>query len=173
MTSYLLQGEHEVLLPAGKRPSPEAVADWLEQRMRSEGLRVSRLGDAVIEFRSRFRILRGEYFRPTLKFLARGEIEINEGPGGPVITVRANPHIWDGLIPMIPLTFLFGWTAATGVLRLAAGLGGILVGGVVLFLNWSALQMFLQSASANLRIWQTKRSYLPLLEGDNTVISRQ
>jgi len=160
--SYLLNTEYEVVLPGGHRPSPEGVTDWLERRMRGEALNVRRIGETMLEFRSRFGLLRNRYLRPSLTFLARGEVEVRDGASGPIIAVRANPHMWDGLIPIIAMSFAFGWTTATGLLRWIGALCGIVLGGILLFLNWSALRMFLQSTSANLRIWQTGRSYLPL-----------
>ena len=162
MGFYLLDAEYEVVLPAGHRPSPEVVADWLEHRMRSEDLNVRRVGGTMLEFRSQFSLVLNQYWRPSLKFLARGEVEIGDGVNGPIIAVRGNPHIWNGLIPVVAMSFAFGWPAATGLLRWGAALAGIVLGGIPLFLNWSALRMFLQSTSANLRIWQTGRSYVPL-----------
>jgi hypothetical protein len=156
----LLRAEYPVPLPVGNRPSPEDVAAWLERLIRSEDVSVQRVGETTLEFHSRFKLSRSE---DPLASFARGEVEVVSGADGPILEVRANPHLWRGLIPLA-LVGLFGWTDAAEILRWGAGLGGIVIGGVLLFLNWSSLKMFLISTAANLRTWRTGRPYLPLPE---------
>jgi hypothetical protein len=156
-----LQAEYPVPLPVGNRPTPEEVADWLERTLRSEDISVRRVGEATLEFRSKFRLI-WRYSRNSLACVGRGEVDVVAGADGPVLAVRANPRIWYGLIPIALLFVLVGWTDAAELLRWGAGLGGLLLGGILLFLNWSSLNMFLISTAANLRIWRTGRAYLPL-----------
>ena len=158
MGSYLLRAEYPVPLPVGNRPSPEDVAAWLERLIRSENVSVQRVGETALEFRSRFRLSRSH---DSLASFARGEVEVRDGADGPIIEVHANPHLWRGLIPLALVGF-FGWTDAAAILRWGAGLGGIVIGGILLFLNWSGLNMFLISTAARLRTWRTGHPYLPL-----------
>jgi len=148
--AYLFRAEYPVPLPVGNRPSTEDVAAWLERLIRSENVSVQRVGETTLEFRSRFRLSRSH---DSLASFARGEVEVRGGADGPIIEVRANPHLWRGLIPLA-LVGLFGWTDAAAILRWG--------GGILLFLNWSGLNVFLISTAASLRTWRTGRPYLPL-----------
>src|SRR5256885_13006524 len=47
--------------------------------------------------RSRFRLSRS---LDSLASFARGEVDVRGGADGPIIEVRANPHLWRGLIPL-------------------------------------------------------------------------
>src|SRR6266576_410064 len=143
MTSYLLRATHAVNLPPEVRPSPQEVTDWLERTIGYPGVEVTRVGETALEFRSRSGLVDGQRAKDSVAFLANGEIQVDPGPRGLVITLRANPHIWYGLIPIVQLVMLVGWANATGFLRWGAGLGELVLGAIFIFLTWGSLHSFL------------------------------
>jgi hypothetical protein len=156
VSSYLLHAKHSVAIAGDRRPSAQSVADWLERTLGSEAVRVERVGETVVEFRSRFKLFDVEPYNDSLAFVARGEVEVEDAPDGPRIVVRANPHIWLSLIPIAQLVVLFGWTNASALLRWGAGLGGIVLGGIFLFLTWGHLNTFLATKVANLHMLRAR-----------------
>lgn len=155
MGSFLVSAREVVSLPGARHPSPTEVADWLERTLGSDKVRVERVADTLLEFRSKFRFLDRN---DSLAFVAHGEIEVTAGPDGPIIAVRANPHWWYTLIPVVQLFAMVGWSNATTVLRWGAGVGGILIGGVFLFLTWAGLRSFLNVKVSKLRMLLTRPS---------------
>jgi len=148
------------------RPSAEAVAAWLERLETSETVRITRVSETVLEFRTKSTFWTRRGFFPSLSDFGNGEVEIQDGQEGPIITVRANPPMWGVVVTplwfIFGLVIMFGWANATAFLRWGAGLGGVLLGGFLLFNFWSALHEFLNSTAAYLRIWRTGRPYAPL-----------
>src|SRR5206468_11809107 len=74
VTSYLLRAQHVIALPVEVRPSPREVADWLERTMGSDSVEVTRVGETVLEFRSRFALVEPYRSGDGLALLANGEI---------------------------------------------------------------------------------------------------
>jgi hypothetical protein len=142
--SYLLHAEHSVSIPDG-RPSARLITDWLEQTVPSTSVRVERVGETLLKFGSSFWTMDPDPSNKSLKFVANGEIEVEESAGGFRLIVRANPHIWLWLLPVVQLVGLAGWNETAAVLRWGAGLGGIILGGFLFFLAWSGLNSFLDS----------------------------
>jgi len=64
--------------------------------------------------------------------------------------------MWHGVIPVALLSLLFGWTNTTGLLRWGAGVGGILLGGVFLFLTWGSINTFLNYKAGILGMLRTR-----------------
>lgn len=150
MPSYLLKATHSVLLPAEARPSATEIADWLERTLSSSSVSISRVGKTSLEFRSKFRLIKRDRRNDSLALVAEGEIEVSERPEGALVTVRANPYIWETLVPIVGLVWFIGWTNATEVLRWGAGVGGVIVGGLFVLLTWSSLKSVVSSIGANL-----------------------
>ena len=162
MTTYMLRAQHTVALPVDIRPSTGEVTEWLERTLNTDGVQVVRVADNILEFRSPLRPFARDGSRESLAFLGRGEIEVGESEGGPSITVRANPRLLDGMIgtafAIVWLSAVFGWANASGLLRWGAGIGGILLGGVFIFLTWGSINTFLTYKAGILRMLRT-RSY--------------
>jgi len=154
LASYLFRAERPLLLPEHIRLTPEDVTDWFERTVASHVVRVERLGSTLLDFRTKF--MSFDASPRSLSFVAGGEIEVVRRADGLSVVIRANPHVWYSLIPIVQLMFLLGWTDATALLRWGAGLGGILVGGGVLFLNWIGLESFLAASAATLRMLHTR-----------------
>jgi len=70
--------------------------------------------------------------------------------------MRANPRTWYGLIAVAWFGMMLGWGNVAGVLRWGAGLGGIILGGVYVFLIWGSINSFLQYKSWVLRMLRTR-----------------
>ncbi len=156
MTSYLLRAHHVVPLPSQVQSSPEEVTDWLERTLRVDGVELVRTGETLLEFRSTFRVWDPNRSNDSLGFLANGEIEVRASSRGPVIWMRANPRTWYGLIAVAWFGMMLGWGNVAGVLRWGAGLGGIILGGVYVFLIWGSINSFLQYKSWVLRMLRTR-----------------
>jgi len=163
LTSYLLRAQHTVPLPPEVHSSPQEVTDWLERTLRSDGIELTRVGETLIEFRSKFRIADPNH-PDSLAFLANGEIEVRAGSEGPVIAMRANPHVWFGVIAVLWFATVLGFENAAGALRWGAGLGGILLGGLFAFLTWGSINSFLQYKAGILRMLRTRHE-LPARDG--------
>lgn len=130
--------------------SPTKIADWLERTLGSSSVTVFRSGDTSLEFRSKFRWLKRDKRNDSLALVAEGEIEVSEGQDGALFTVRANPFIWESVVPIVGLVWFIGWTNAIEVMRWGAGIGGLVLGGFYVFLTWSSLKSVLSSIGANL-----------------------
>jgi hypothetical protein len=148
--SYLLKTTHSVLLPPEARASATEIADWLERTLKSSSVSLWRVGDTSLEFRSKFRFLNRDRRNDSLALVAEGEIDVSEHPEGARLTVRANPYIWETVVPIVGLVWYFGWTTTTTVLRWGAGVGGVIVGGLFVLLTWSSLKSVVSSIGANL-----------------------
>ena len=148
--SYLLKASHTMKLPADSRPSATEIADWLERTLCSSSVSIYRAGDTSLEFRSKFRFLNRDRRNDSLALVAEGEIEVSEHPEGALVTVRANPYIWETVVPIVGLVWFFGWTLTTEVLQWGAGVGGIIVGGLFVLLTRSSLKSVMSSIGKNL-----------------------
>lgn len=161
---YLLRAQRLVKLPSEARRTPEQITDWLARTLGSDTVRVERVSETVLEFHSRFSLLR-QPADTSPYFVANGELDVRADPDGAVITVRANPHLWHGLYAVLWLILTFGWPDASAALRWGAGLGGLLVGGVVLSMNWVGLNRILRLMEDGLRLLRTKPSQTSLPNG--------
>ena len=150
MPAHLLKATHSVSLPAEAPPSATEITDWLERTLSSSTVSISRVGDTSLEFRSKFRWIKRDRRNDSLALVAEGEIEVSQAPEGALITVRANPYIWETIVPIAGLIWFVGWTTTTEVLGWGAGLGGVLVGGFYVLLTRSSLKSVLSSIGANL-----------------------
>ena len=153
MTSYLLRARHVV---REVQASPQEITDWLERTLGTDGVEVVRTGDTALAFRSKSRLMASHHSSDSIAFLASGEIEVSAGQEGPVITVRANPQTWQWLVATAWFATVLGWGNLTGPLRWGAGLGGILLSGVVLFLTWGSINSFLSYKSGILRMLRAR-----------------
>ena len=144
------------------RPTPEQVADWLQRTLEEPNVRFERTSETVLAFRSQFALGTSGILNPSLSTLAGGEIEVQAGPDGPIIAIRANPRAWYGLIPVVQLIILAGWTSATEALRWGAGLGGLILSAMLLVFSWGDLNYFLSSTAALL---SNRRTRLPPSSG--------
>ena len=108
------------------------------------------MGESSLEFRSKFRLLNRDRRNDSLALVAEGEIEVSDGPEGARLTVRANPYVWETIVPLVGLVSYLGWTTTTEALRWGAGVGGVFAGGFFLLLTWSSLKSVLSSIGANL-----------------------
>ena len=154
MPSYLLRAEQRLLLPEHIRLTPEDVADWLERTVASHVVRVERLGPTLLAFRTKFMSL--DTAQRSLSCVAGGEIEVVTRSDGLSVAVRANPRLSYSVIPIAQVMLVLGWADATALLRWGAGLGGILVAGAVLLMDWIGLNYFLSSSAATLRMLRTR-----------------
>jgi hypothetical protein len=154
--SYLLRAEQRLLLPDHIQLTPEGVTDWLERTVASHVVRVERLGPNLLAFRTKFMSFDTGPYQRSLAFMAGGEIEVVTHSDGLSLAVRANPHVSYSVIPIAQLMLVLGWGDATALLRWGAGLGGIIVAGVVLLLDWIGLNSFIASSAATLRMLRTR-----------------
>ena len=164
MASYLLRARHTVSLPEEVKSSPQELTDWLERTLCTDGVEVVRTGDTSLEFRSKFRLM-GPSRNDSLAFLSNGEIEVSSGQEGPVITVRANPQMWQAMVAMGWFATVVGLGNAIPVLGWGAGVGGILIGGVVVFLTWGSINTFLNYKAGVLRMLRTRPELPPTDHG--------
>jgi len=123
-----------------------------------------RVGETRLEFRSKVRVLDFGSSTDSLGWLANGELEVSASRGGPVITFRANPSLFQGTVAMVWFATVFaimlGLGNASQLLRWGAGLGGVLVGGFIVFITWDGMKSFLQYKAGVLHMLRT-RSELP------------
>jgi len=124
---------------------------------------VERVGETLLKFRSKFWTMDPDPSNRSLRFVASGEIEVEGGAGGLRIIVRANPHIWFWVLPVVQLVWVAGWNETAAVLRWGAGLGGIMLGGFLLFLAWTGLNSFLAGYVALYRRACARRRWNDLL----------
>ena len=159
MASYLFRARHTVSLPEEVTSSPQELTDWLERTLCTDGVEVVRTGDTSLEFRSKFRLMGGS--KQSLAFLSNGEIEVSPAKEGSVVSVRANPQMWQGILAMGWFATVVGLGNAIPVLGWGAGLGGILIGGVVVFLTWGSINTFLIHKAEVFRMLRTRPELPP------------
>lgn len=162
--TYLLRAQRLVKLPLEARRTPEEITDLLARTLGSDTVRVERVSDTVLEFHTGFKL----FHQPadtSPYHVANGEVEVRADPDGAVITVRANPHLWHWLYAVLWLILTFGWPDASAALRWGAGLGGLLVGGGMLALNWVGLHRVLRATAEDLRVLGNKPSQTSLPDG--------
>ena len=121
-------------------------------------MRVERVSDSVLAFRSRYRVLHSRRAGDSLEFLAYGEIDVAENADGLSISLRANPHVWDSFFIILPFMVVAGWSSALELLRWGAGFGGVLLGGVSLGLTWGNLSLFLANKAGTFKMLRTRAS---------------
>ena len=150
MAAFLLKATHAIALPAEAPPSATEIADWLERTLGSSTVSITRVGDTSLDFRSTFRFTKRDRRNDSLALVAEGEIDVSRTQEGVLLTVRANPYIWETVVPLVGVLWYAGWAATTALLRWGAGLGGVLLGGFFVLLTWSSLKSVLSSIGANL-----------------------
>ena len=135
--TYMLRLSRLIALPPGHQPTPDRVADWLERALPFEDAEVNRIDERTLEFRpdvmtSGFRW----NYEASLRLIARGEVEVQTTPQGPRLAVAFQPRLWLAVIPIVQVAIVLGVGDATAMIRWGAGLGGIVLSGVLLGLAW-------------------------------------
>jgi hypothetical protein len=88
--------------------------------------------------------------------VSRGEIEVDSTDAGPRITVYLQPRSWLALIPLIQISLVFGVAGANGVLRWGAGLGGLLLVGLIFGWAWVNAQDIFGRIAEEIRLSHAK-----------------
>jgi len=158
VTSYLFRTTHVICLDPVQRPDLRDVTDWLERAVRLEGAEVKRGGERSLDFRPSVGALVSfrPSWEPTLALVSRGEIEVDSTDAGPRITVYLQPRSWLALIPLIQISLVFGVAGANGVLRWGAGLGGLLLVGLIFGWAWVNAQDIFGRIAEEIRLSHAK-----------------